>query len=384
GVAVGALLGARAMLVHAPRVHHLFDLLTIPLLVWSIAGRRGAMPLGTPLNDTFVFFIGFVCTSLLIELLDDTEDPPPYVVPTLTVLSVLGVTFKLSFAAFALVVAGLLLWRNPRQTLAWGVGATALLAGPWLAHGVVTSGYPAFPTVLGAFPVDWIVPCFAANDEATWVYSWARQPFGDPAEVLSGWAWLRPWIVQTFSQDMLIVTPALVTGVGVATALVGCVKVRRWWWAAAPHIATLIFWFFSAPDPRFLGATPWSLAILTIMAASEPLRARSLLALRMGAVVFVVMFSYNFRDELEIVLPWPEGGLYPTPAIAVDAFTVGEGVTIYVPAEGGELCWDGPLPCTPDYRVGATNTIQLAQRDPNELGAGFMAAEEFRDMCEAP
>jgi hypothetical protein len=108
---------------------------------------------------------------------------------------------KLSCAVLGITATGIaaigLIFIQPHDFFCSWIRTTTLafaLVLPWAARGVVLSGYPFFPSTTIRFRVDWAVPRRIADSNRGWVYSWARSPGQEPAEVLKNNAWFKPWI----------------------------------------------------------------------------------------------------------------------------------------------------------------------------------------------
>jgi hypothetical protein len=184
--------------------------------------------------------------------------------------SSLVVSFKLSCAVLALAAAGLatmiLFRRRSRATVIWaGLIICVVFSVPWLCRGYITSGYPLFPSELGRIHFDWMVPHEAALSERNWVLSWARAPDHDWRSVLVNRDWIRPWVATTIADPIVLKTFILLGGGLVLIALSRPWRYRKdsflaWCGLISPIILSLLFWFFTAPNPRFAHATLWILA----------------------------------------------------------------------------------------------------------------------------
>jgi len=132
----------------------------------------------------------------------------------------------------------------------------AVLFVPWMARGVILSGYAFYPAGLLRFHTDWAVPGRNAEGERRWIYSWARMPDQDPGVVLKSNAWIGPWIERN-AKDLENVFLALFLmmglGFGLASFFIPLDRQRR----LLPvllflqSLCAVIFWFKTAPDPRF-------------------------------------------------------------------------------------------------------------------------------------
>jgi hypothetical protein len=294
------------------------------------------------------------------------------------VASILAVTVKLSAAPILLLLPAALrpLWRDGRFPFAQLlrdplVVCVGMLGALWLASGIASSGCAAFPapvTCLSALP--WSVPGERVRYMADIVAGWARMPGDHFAEALHGWAWLKSWPFTVLAHR------AFFAGTGATLAilalLVAAIALRGRRAGIAPAAAIrspsvafavayagatgcigIVFWFATAPDPRFgmgfLMATP---TLLVAWAAWRWLpdqeavhrawagNAIAGLVFLFGAV-FLAIFGVS---ALAAARAWP---MIPVPVVHDEL--LGPRFHANVPV-GTDQCWDAPLPCAPDFR----------------------------------
>jgi len=277
-------------------------------------------------------------------------------------LAALGIAIKLSSGVFS--AAAVLLsvsvwlahhWHVPRRVVS-GLTGLGLIGGvvlvPWMARGVVLSGYPLYPSTVLAAPVSWCVPAASAESEARWIYSWARWPSHHPDEVLSSWDWLDPWletqrdIPTAYLPALMAVAAALLVALRFATDRHALARPGLAWAFLLPATVAVGAWFFSAPNPRFAVPSLYGTAIgACLLAVSSFQRStRTLLA------VFLVAapLGWHLLKEASphLVHAGPERGLHPVNSIELRTYETESGLTLYCPASG-DRCFDAPLPCTP-------------------------------------
>jgi hypothetical protein len=229
------------------------------------------------LNLDFAAFI-FVAVGLLY-LAESIEDSPALAaaVTSIAMLSLAAVTRPLYWlttllSAGALIVAtrrlGGLRTAQVLRTMLPVAALPAGLAVGWAARQAVLTGYPFFPLTAVGLPVDWRVPAGTVDSANRWIASWARHPGLYPDQVLGSWHWLSWWI-PTESRDLDLIVPLAVAIVGLAALMLrGSVRQSRERRPTAamlglivPSAATVVAWFFLAPDPRFALAPIWFLSI---------------------------------------------------------------------------------------------------------------------------
>jgi hypothetical protein len=402
------------------RAHGLFDLtlLTPVLLLVQDANFISSLTIDVP---TAVVLFG-AASRLFAQLVDPKRPHEPrehtYNLVVLTAMLTVAVCFKLSALGFS-VTAWLLavtwwLWHDPGSqrvrtlTLSWVITLTLALGLSWAGRGVILSGYPAYPSRIGAVPVDWRVPPEQADAERAWIRFFARHtPFTThPApdqHDLWHWQWLRPWLASAIldaASRWQITLPALLTGVLLSTRLLrrrrvsAAVYTPAGWALLLPTVAGIAFWFVTAPRPVFGSAMVWILAAAcagqTATAALDSARPRSVSALLLASLLVglpVGMYLGSMaiqqlkggrkpltalRREL-IVRPGSDLWFHPTPRAQLERFTTGSGLHLYVP-QNDNRCFDAPLPCTPHP------AWNLRLRRGEALEAGFAVNGPWRPL----
>jgi hypothetical protein len=243
------------------------------LLLPLILGQLFSECLSSPQPDVAGVAIAILVTWHLREVIFDTDTLPDVEQSAFLRCLMAGslvVMLKLSYAALGLGAAALvaliiLIRRRRFMAICVPVLLVFVCSIPWVCRGYITSGYPLYPSELGAIHFDWIVPHEAASADKNWVLSWARDPGRDWQVVLANNDWLRPWLATTFG-DLLVRKSLLLGAAGLILGLISA----PWRWRIgsffrccclmAPVILSLVFWFLTAPDPRFAGATIWTVA----------------------------------------------------------------------------------------------------------------------------
>jgi hypothetical protein len=273
------------------------------------------------------------------------------------------VTIKLSSVGFAVATLSVVLFsmfrsvrhQLPLKLLLSLAALVGLFAVVHIARGYLLSGAPFFPSPLGwLWPLPWAVEPGVAQNESQLIYAWAKQPgITSAIEVPAGYGWLLPWLLALpttlkflFLASSLQFVAALIVrrvhavGLGKQDLLV-----------AAPIFGALVFWFFSAPDPRFLGANvvlyfAWSLWFFCTSFAEHPLLSRSTSVTAQTAFnrLTVICAGLLFvRWSLAGLLPLPVGwATLPVTETSIQANR--SGLKAFVPTNGTQ-CWNSDLPC---------------------------------------
>lgn len=282
--------------------------------------------------------------------------------PFLTCLmaGALVLTFKLSYAVLGIagagVAAGILLFQGRRLQLIFaGLIMVCVFAVPWLCRGYITSGYPFYPSDIGHINFDWAVPAGTALIEKNWVLSWGRGPYQDVNVVLKDASWFWPWVATTLGGSIFRKSALLAAAGLIIVALTRPWLYRKdsWWrWCClvSPVILSILFWFETAPDPRFAEGTLWILAADVAYLAFAGRENINRLAGGLLVVVMAGFFLLDSVDGFKRLVKEPERfpnyvGL-PVPMVSELTYS---GLAVSVPAEG-ELTGPWTIPATPRDR----------------------------------
>jgi len=166
------------------------------------------------------------------------------------------------FSSMSLVVVCWLIWRGPpsaaKTRVVWCASAFFGLGVPWLIRGIVLSGYPLYPTSVGAVKVEWRVPAELAQAEKAFVTTFARNSLApnDP--------WFHSWLSAMLHGKNLflfllwVIVPIALALAASAMYFLALCKVScygrntaRGLILSVPVFAGIAFWFFKLPAPRF-------------------------------------------------------------------------------------------------------------------------------------
>ncbi len=369
------------------RWSRVFASLTIPFILFQTLGWNGIAHF---LTDTVVDLIGLMTLVCLLDFLQywrPGSSAHDYHVYRLATIILTGLTIKQSFVIYGLATAllAIIIWirrgglgagsrRIAKTVLPIVLVALALLL-PWMARGVITSGYVAFPQSLGRFELDWTIPEEEIASRQLKLATNTRIREGDPAVVLASWDWLGPWL-RDFTGNVF---PTMLPAVLSVFSLGACLAAKRRdpgekpspslrWWAFAPMIVMLVFWFFTAPEDKYVRYIFWGFAALAVTKAALAWRwiawSRRAIALRLvilfclAYVVFLII-----RSEENFLPAGPNDGFHANVMPNYSVFETADGLRINIP--GAYQCWQIPLPCSPLPPEG------LAQRVPGEFRHGF-------------
>jgi hypothetical protein len=333
--------------------------LTLLFVTGAIAGAMGKLS-GTN-TDLPTTMVSLVAAYMLLRGLEGAEEEARErsLVIAMILFSV-AVTFKISSVVFAFcgwMVAFVALWRmsggefaRRKRVLACAVVISGTIVAPWMARGLVLTGYPFFPSSAIGIAVDWKVPAEAARVQLEFAQSFARIP-QIPLADTSGWRWLRPWLRELVREREGFLIPVffMVAGAVVAMWRGKAGALPRWLWVVPAAFAGLVFWFFGAPAMRFgepiiwsAGATLGAFAAVRLLAGARERRLMIfvLVVVTAWAAHPRLLWGSYFRPSLGV------RRLVRLPEAKVELRQTASGLGVYVPVETNQ-CWDAPLPCSP-------------------------------------
>jgi hypothetical protein len=312
-------------------------------------------------------------------------------------LFALAAVFKLSMIVLA--GAGWLLafnkWqslqpaRKPRR-LDWlgFVGIPAAIVVPWIAQGLILSGYPFYPSSLFGIPVEWRVPASSVRLVAAGVRSWARMPHATLSES-AGVHWIGVWFHGVRADRAEFLFPVLITIAGSLLILWEETQKPSGWnfpgvWLLIPIFLALVFWIVQAPALRFAQAPLWGMACIlggygiSRFVETHPMinrfaTARFLIAAILMAAAWSLYLHTLWQRSFSTLTEVRQFSALPLPD--VKPMETLYGVRVYVPRLGntwwdgsrthGGQTWDSPLPSSPYLNE------TLRMRQPGDLGSGF-------------
>ncbi len=393
-IIAGLLVFASACLIVAPCVRLLrresnspsdwfAAVLLIPLAFWILRGDLVGTNTDLPASILSLFAIHYIFRAFNFETaLIDTTSTTSDLLVAVALLS-LAVTFKLSTAVLATIAWGLILYQlrslhlpssDNKHAYKCALVIPLLVLTPWIAHGLILSGYPAYPSSVLGIPVDWRVPVESVNLVKAGVRAWARAPFSS-LEAATGFHWFRGWFHQARADRQGFALPLLIAALG-CFSIVATSRHAQTRFSAArcaplfPVVIGLASWFYFAPALRFGEGLLWGLAAMVgalglhaIFNAKQFSRTpyvaiACLCALAMLSVYPRTLWIMSLKPALTTQQ------YSPFPQLDVTSVRNSSGVVIDIPRIGNQ-CWDAPLPCSPYLNP------SLRFRRPGDLRSGF-------------
>ena len=333
-------------------------------------------------TDLPIFILGIVVSVEVCKLLFSPITAQEALFSTFLIIfvSTIGIAIKLSFLVMGGLCSVIALWKlatyrdqlqDNSKKLICLLLPTLLVLLPWVGRGIILSGYPIYPVHYLSVNVEWKLPERGVMNEARWIKSWAQKPRTHPDEVLADWSWLTPWMYSIYPRHFWDVIFPLLCLLFIGLPLMAYrgyrkeIEISYGFLFLLPGIAGIIFWFFTAPDPRFAGAVFWYLGAGAVAIGFARYSKMSFLILffSLGLITFKAI---DLEKPLDLGLIHE---IHPISQIETTPFTTKSGLILNKPATGNQ-CWDAPLPCTPYPNA------KLRLREDGNLGSGFIRLSE--------
>ena len=259
----------------------------------------------------------------------------------------------------------------------------AILLGTWMVRGILVSGYPLFPSTALAMPVPWRMPTKEIIEFQRDIMRSARDPEAGlpPKRVLKTWQWFARWCERVSEmRTHLLAGQVGAAGAGSLLAASLCVaalrrNARNLLLLVFPLIAYLVFWFISAPDPRYFGSTMWIFAICPALsfATGDQRIARSTVLACLGATALPIsLLAWEYRWA------WTYAEKHLPRYLTVARPVINQhGVAVWL-NPGGLLAYDAPLPSSWKTRP------FLALLDPEKGIAGGFKYLKVNPLSQGP
>jgi hypothetical protein len=354
-------------------------LMLAPTIAW-IYGNPAKNQISGYSTDILIFIFGVIIFTLLLDFIFNHKDEENSRIDlfTISILCFCGVTIKISFLIFMLGVQAYLLftwikrfgWRNKTIWKAYFLPILLILI--WIIRNLILSGYFIFPSINFGLPVPWRIPGWLVDKTRNDTLNWGKA-LGKDVDT-AGWIWFKPWVKGlnlNLKWAVAISFLLFLTSMGLRLK-----KQFRWNTALFASLLipvfSLIFWFFSSPNPRFAGASFWIIAaILGIIVFEQLQNIHSLIPPRIFLILLSVSFlTVNFWVINSPILPIFRSELKLLPdRISVTQTnyltTINDGLSIHYPNSGSDQCWLTPIPCSPHK---SSNAFPI---DPLDIKRGF-------------
>ena len=325
-----------------------------------------AATISSPVPDTAVAFIEVAIFLMLLRCVDAwrSNASSAFVLSkeygsVVLLLCVAAAMIKLSSAVFAVCSSAIVMLAyatNHRRRIGtnkrvWPLLAILILL--YVVSGYVLSGYPLMPASVGGLSeLVWAMPSHVLEYETKLIYSWARAPgVTDPAVMLGNWQWFGPWF-EALPMGVWLPT-LLATVLGLCNVLQfkrSSVAGKRLFLLYVPILAALVFWFLTAPDPRFLGVIPVLYLSLSFLIwirfnglAIDALHVSPVFSKPFIKVIFCFGLGLLCIKQLGLRSVSLKGWIAIPQPVLQQSLTK-QNMPVFTVQKNGQ-CWNAPLPC---------------------------------------
>jgi hypothetical protein len=370
--------------------------LSVPIILFFAATCYRSNPpfIASPSPDAAVFVVEIVLIAFLIDFLSCLGNPDidlsTVFVAIVCIISV-SICLKLSSLAFAGSILVFVIALSARSEILSGAadmarlrqtrsdatikappqiwptkkpillyGFAAMFGMIWLTRGIIASGYLLYPLPDTGLPLDWKIPEHLVRDELNGIHGWARLPLFHSYQSIGPWDWIPQWSIRMANRPDVVAPIGLICICLLFRAFFARPKLRQTsGGSSTEHLKILLgvglvsvaFWFWNAPDPRFLGAALWLVVLAIVgLALNGTSPAKRLTVSRAVAfLLWVAVLLCLLRNGLGLTISSDGKLAQSIPLSALEALRTRSGLVVYTPLPGG-YCWNGPLPCTPVFR----------------------------------
>jgi hypothetical protein len=257
------------------------------------------------------------------------------------------------------------------RQLLYATLAALVLCLPWAARGIVISGYPFFPSTILSAPVDWRIPKADVSHFYDLIVSWGRQPYENLANGQSEFAWVPDWLRRNWDLKDQFERPLILGAVWtllfaiLAWRIISLRKILiRLSIMVLPVAVSLVMWFFTAPDPRYLGSITWlfPLAVPLCLISEKSLLSSTLIGVSL-CVNYLALGNLRYNTEWSWKRRAP--GFPEIRKVEIEEGDNPFGIRLYYPKEGDQL-FDAPLPGTKEMH----STLELFD-ETKGISGGF-------------
>ena len=285
---------------------------------------------------------------------------------TLLVLAALSLSIKLNSVFLVAMISRARAWRS-----CWFVSGPAILAhrrillagssgcGHLLPMGLPRNRYVRVSILpverAWTVPFAWRIPDSAVSHFYNITVYWARQPYYDLEKVRTGFAWVPEWFQRNWQLKDQFEKPLILCSVW--TLLLALLA---WKWKdlrknvirlslmILPVLVSLVMWFFTAPEPRYLGSITWLLPLavpLCLISEASPL-SRAFIGVSL-CVNYAALGNLRYNTQWA----WKRraSGFPEIRQVELNESINPAGIHLYYPKAGDQV-FDAPLPATRESR----------------------------------
>ncbi len=316
--------------------------------------------LSSPTPDIPVALLICLIFIYYLQIQEKEDDVPDRLVSLIICfLAAWAITIKLSalpLALFMVVMVSQEIARRRPLDLLIITGAVSFLVLPYFLRNIWLSGYLVYPWPgLDLFHFDWKIPVAEVLAEKRAVVEFARDPGYVLPQVKCAFSWVPLWfhhtitdygskLARVFLPGLVILLDCLVNLITRKTGKIDLQEIGKNKVIYLVAGAGLLFWFFTAPDPRFgMGFIIIAAVIIFIpLLKGFDYQVTRLFPWSIALLLLYFLVAFGLQDipavGPRLFFPAP----YPQERLAVEEI---QGHKVYFPQEREGKCWYAPLPC---------------------------------------
>ena len=348
-----------------------------------------------PTPDIASTFLQIVIFRYLVEIIhfDVNSKERSCFIAFAAILSALAITIKLSNGIYALGLGLITLLFNykykftiiEKKVIGKSFIFIGLLLLLWVFRGYIQTGYPLFPSTIGKLSFAWTVPESIAKNQKDYIYTSAcNVEINDiNSSVFKNYTWLNHWFElnffdkEVFSGDfkenlyvfiILLLFPSTINNFGIGCITLSFLSLLMliiWifmvlkskelvyktcflFYLLVSNLFYGLFWFFTAPDPRFLNGIViinFIICLLLVKSSIPNLIVKSKIKRAMLFYPFIV-FIYNF-NSFYLSGDFYINKIFVLPKHKMQEFITDSGLKILKPIKLDYNIWNSELPASP-------------------------------------
>ena len=344
-----------------------FNLILSSLLIF-LSACYYTLQLSSPSPDMICGIL--ICMTFLIFLESERTEKQTIEALLIAAMIFVCITFKLSTALLLLLMP--FLWTSIKdKRLLSSIWFGVIVAVPFIIRNYYLSGYLVYPFPdIDIFNPDWKIPLENVAKEKIDVEGWARIPGGNRQKTMA--MTLAEWVPGWYDRQPLLMKEMLITTLCFLIPMVISIIRKNYKVATVLGVllVNLLFWFFSAPDPRFAyGFILFGASIVIAYSLGSALfKVKSWRLVAYALVIFCIVRPL-FVTGAKVLLEKP-----PTHSIASPHFyplvrskNVSKEFKLYRPMKGDQ-CFNSAIPCTPYSR---RNLVLRSPKKRHSFQDGF-------------
>lgn len=236
-----------------------------------------------------------------------------------------------------------------------------LLGIIWGIKGICLSGAVAYPAGLLYFDfLPWAVDNTIRSGEVATIHNWAKVGGAtNPKELLESGKWVGYWLSQ-YIMPISYRIGLILSIIGICIGIILAFTKRNIFRIYIPLLVCLflgiLFWFFSAPDPRF--GWQYFVPFFGILLAMGLYHISHKIVLKSQNMLFYstllgigVVYALGSNDEffnIKAISGFKDTSKIPS--VPLQKYTNNNNLSLFVPFEGEDRVYDAPLPASTSQR----------------------------------